>query len=51
MDLLTRPQNSKFTHSPLPMQNIITKAKELALSEIKLYGTPKTEHFELSNQK
>lgn len=33
------------------MKEIIEKAKKWALEEIKLYGTPKIEHFELSNQK
>ena len=32
------------------MKDIIEKAREYALSEIKLFGTPKPEHFDLSNE-
>lgn len=35
----------------MPMQDIIAKAREYALNEIKLYGTPKSEHFDLANEK
>lgn len=31
------------------MKDIIKKAEEYALSEIKIYGTPKIEHFEIAN--
>jgi hypothetical protein len=33
------------------MQEIIAKAKEYALNEIKLYDNPKIENFDLANEK